>query len=256
MDNYGILTQEDPLYHFVKRAQDYDRSSLWVDDRALIRKICDLAESGSSTEVLDIGIGTGKIARAFYGRVKYVVGVDICKEMVKQAKECADKIVLTPAENLPFKNNVFDVCVCRQGLQFMKLDDVLSEIYRVLKPGGRTVLCHLAAYCKEDKVETFLIQRLRNPARKNFFLPEDFSRILGNKSFTNIESFEYITKESVNRWINNGALEENKIKKIREVYKNASQLFKKLHNIEFKDGDIFDSMKMMIVRARKREMNG
>jgi len=140
--------QENAAQHFIKRAKKYNSSSSWAGDTVLIGKIRDLADYGPQAYILDIAIGTGKIAQAFRGHVKCVVGVDICTEMVQQAKECADKIVLTPAENLPFQNNTFDTCVCRQGLQFMQLDAVLSEIRRILKPGGLVVLCHLAAYGK------------------------------------------------------------------------------------------------------------
>ncbi len=247
--------RKDLLGYFAKRARHYNHSSRWVDDKILIRKIRNLAKASSKACVLDIGIGTGKIAQAFTGRAKYVVGADISPEMTRYAKGRADRILLTPAEKLPFKNNVFDVCVCRQGMQFMKLNAVLSEIYRVLKPGGRVILCHLTAYGRGDKEESFLIQKLRNRARKKFFLPEDFQRLMKKKSFTGIESFEYITRESVNQWICNAAIDENRRKKIKEVYTNSTRIFRKLHNIEFKDGDIFDSMKMVIVRARKRADN-
>ena len=242
----------NPLNHFAKRARKYNRSSQWVDDKVLIRKICDLAQAGPKASVLDVAIGTGKIAQAFFGRVKYIVGIDICREMSGQAKGCVDKIFLAPAESLPFKSNTFDACVCRQGMQFMEVDVVLSEIFRVLKPGGRLVLCHLTAYGRLDKDETFLIQKLRNPARKNFFLEQDFRRALAKLPFAGIKFFGYITKESVNQWIGNAAIKEEQIKKIKEVYKNASPVFKKLHKIEFRDGDVFDSMKMLIVRARKK----
>ncbi len=242
----------NPLNHFVKRARKYNRSSHWVDDKALIRKIRDLAQAGPKASVLDVAIGTGKIAQAFSGRVKYVVGIDICRQMASQAKGCVDKILLAPAESLPFKSNAFDACVCRQGMQFMKMDVVLSEICRVLKPGGRLVLCHLTAYGRLDKDETFLIQELRNPARKNFFLPQDFRRSLEKLPFSGIKFFEYITRESVNQWISNAAIKEEQRKKIKEVYHNASPVFKKLHRIKFKGRDIFDSMKMLIVIARKK----
>lgn len=247
-----ILSHERAVSHFIRRAQKYNSSSYWVDDTVLIGKIRDLANAGPQSYVLDIAIGTGKIARVFYGRVKYVVGVDICENMIRQAKQSANQIVLTPAESLPFKDNIFDACVCRQGLQFMDVKVVLSEICRVLKFGGQVVLCHLTAYGKEDQNETFLIQRFRNPARKNFFLPEDIQCLLRKNDFRGIEAFEYITRESVNQWIDNGAIDENQRRKIKEAYTNSSELFRKLHNIEFEDGDIFDSMKMVIVKASKR----
>lgn len=238
--------------HFVKRAEKYNSSSQWVDDQILIEKMRDLANAGIRDYVVDIGIGTGKIAQAFHNQVKYVAGVDICDEMARQAKQYADQIVLTFAESLPFKDNVFDVCVCRQGLQFMKLEEVLGEIHRVLKPGGGVVLCHLTAYGQEDKDESFLIQRLRNPARKNFFLPDDVPCLLKNNAFRNIESFEYISRESVNQWTDNGAISKNAKEQIKQVYRNASSDFRKIHCVQFEKEDIFDSMKMVIVRAKKR----
>jgi ubiquinone/menaquinone biosynthesis C-methylase UbiE len=245
-------TLENPLGHFAKRACNYNHSSGWVNDKLLIKQICDLAQAGRKAKVLDIAIGTGKIAQAFFGRVKYVAGIDICWEMARQAMGRADKILLASAERLPFKNNMFDVCVCRQGLQFMDAGVVLAEIRRVLRPGGRVVLCHLTAYGRGDRGQTFLIQKLRNPARKNFFLPQDFQRLLKNEYFTGIEFFEYVTRESVNQWISHRAIDEKQKRKIKEVYINSPPVFKKLHKIEFKEKDIFDSMKMLIVRARKK----
>jgi len=247
--NNKILAQESAGKHFTKRARKYNHSSNWVDDTVLIGKMRDLAGAGPKAHVLDIAIGTGKVAEVFHGQVKYVVGLDICKEMVIQAKACADRIVLASAENLPFKNNIFDVCVCRQGLQFMDLDDVFSQIRRVLKPGGRVVLCHLTAHSTSDKDEAFFIQKLRNPARKNFFLPDDFLRLLQNKGFTDLESLEYFTEESVNQWIDNSAINESRRAKIREMYKNSSDDFKKIHSIKFENKDILDTMKMFIVKG-------
>lgn len=246
-----MLTHEDAKTHFAKRSQKFDHSAKWVDDKVLIGKIRDLAKPSSEARVLDIAIGTGKIAKAFYKKVNCVVGVDICTDMVRQASKYADSIVLSPAERMPFRDNTFDVCVCRQGLQFMELNDVLGQVYRVLRPKGIIVFCHLVAYDDADKDTTFLIQRLRNPARKNFFLSEDFLGLLKKHNFVGLECFEYITRESVNQWIDNGAIDEEQMEKIRDVYRKASDDFKRIHNIQFKDGDIFDSMKMLIVRGTK-----
>ncbi len=133
----------------------------------------------------------------------------------------------------------------------MNMEAVLEEIHRVLKPGGRAVLCHLAAYGKEDKKEAFLIQKLRNPARKNFFLPEDIPNLL-RKKFSDLKSFEYISRESVNRWIDNGAISLDVREQIKQAYRNASEDFKRIHRVKFEKEDIFDSMKMVIVKARKK----
>ncbi len=242
---------ERPKLHFIKRAGIYNRSSRWVSDSKLIDKIYRLSGVKDNSRVLDVAIGTGKIAKAYYKKAKFVVGLDICINMAKQAKPCANAVVLSNAERISFKDNTFNICVCRQGLQFMDLNKALPDIYRVLKPGGRIVLCHLTAYEHADKDATFLIQKLRNPARKNFFLPQDIPVLLKKTGFAGIFCREYITKESVNRWANNGAISKRQVGKIYDAYINSSRHFKRIHNVEFKNGDIFDSMKMVIVKGVK-----
>lgn len=243
---------ENAKIHFTRRAQKYNHSSHWIEDKILIDAIQRLTAFTPQARVLDIAIGTGKISEAFYKKVQYVVGLDICPDMIEQAKKFVDAIVLSLAEKMPFKDDSFDICVCRQGLQFMEPTSALDEIYRVLRPGGRVVLSHLTAYSEDDKETTFRIQKLRNPARKNFFLPDDFSHMLKRGNFTSTEAIEYITKESVNRWIDNGAVDKVQMEKIRDIYHAASDAFREKHDIRFEDGDIFDSMKMFIVKGEKR----
>lgn len=245
------ISKESARNHFIKRSNKYNRSSNWVDDQHLINKMYTMSDAKSSERVLDIAIGTGKIAKAFYGKAGYVVGLDICTDMVNQAREHVNALILSKAEQIGFSDNSFDVCVCRQGLQFMELDKVLPEIYRVLKPSGRVVLCHLTAYGETDKDIAFCVQRLRNPARRNFFLPDDFPGLLKTNNFVNIETCEYITKESVNKWIDNGAISKEEMDKIRNSYSDSVNEFRKIHHVEFAGDDILDSMMMIIVKAEK-----
>lgn len=239
------------LRHFAKRAKKYNHSSNWVNDPVLIKKIFRLARLDAQSYVLDIAIGTGMIAAEFAKKAKRVTGVDISLDMARQARQYADMVFLANAEKMPFKDNSFDVCVCRQGLQFMDLNKVIPETYRLLKPGGRVVFCHLTAYNEKDKNTAFAIQRLRNPARKNFFLPQDFSDILARNNFMGIELFEYISRESVNQWINNGAISRQAQEAIRNIYRKAPEDFIKMHKITYVGKDILDSMKLVIVRAKK-----
>lgn len=237
--------------HFANRAKKYNNSSNWVDDEKLINRIYELSETNDKSTVLDIATGTGLIAKRFFGSVKWVTGVDISAEMVKFADGCMDEIIFTPAENMPFPDNTFDACVCRQGLQFTDLDKALKEIHRVLKPGGITVLCHLTAYNEADKNITFKIQSLRNPARKNFFLPEDISDVLTRIGFKEVANIGYISDESVNQWIDNGAISPAQMEEIRETYRNSTPDFRRIHNIRFTEDDIRDEMLMMIAKAKK-----
>ena len=248
-DNFIIQTSKE---HFGLRAKKYNSSAKWIDDKKLIDKMVDLADVKLDDRVLDIAVGTGIISKAFHKRVKCVVGVDIATKMMEQAQRHTDELVLCNAEKMPFDDMSFDACICRQGLQFMDVDKVMSQIFRLLKSGGRVVLCHLTAHDKKDSDTAFLIQKLRNPARKNFFIPDDFITLLKKHNFSDIELHDYISVESVNRWIDNGAIDEAQKEKIRDAYRHSSDEFKKIHSLKFTDGDILDSMKMVIVKALKK----
>jgi SAM-dependent methyltransferase len=237
--------------HFRKRAEKYNYSSNWVGDQGLIHKIFELAEVNENSLVLDIATGTGLIAQEFLGKVRKVTGLDISSDMAKYAEDCMDEIVFGPVEKMPFNNNTFDVCVCRQGLQFAELDKAIPEIHRVLKPGGITVLCHLTAYNETDKDLTFQIQELRNPARRNFLMPDDISKALGKQGFREVENIEYITDESVNKWINNGAIAPGRMEKIRNLYRYSNDEFREIHKLRFIGNDILDAMLLVIAKAKK-----
>lgn len=247
------MKREDARVHFTRRVKKYDHSSNWVRDRRLIQQIFDLANPKTESHVLDLATGTCLIASAFYKKVEKVTGIDICPEMTRNALTCMDSFVQAPAEKLPFKARSFDICVCRQGLQFMQLDKALEQIYRVLKPEGTVVFCHLTAYGEDDKETTFHIQQLRNPARKNFFTPADIHELLKKHQFIHVEEIEYITRESVNRWIHHGAIEPARMKSIIDAYRHAPDGFKRIHKVIFENGDIYDNMMMLLVKAGKEQ---
>ena len=100
--------------------------------------------------VLDVACGTGLIARlaaAIVGPEGSVTGVDLAPDMVEVARTI-DAGGGAPIEwregdaaALPFADESFDVVLCQMGIMFM--DDVetaLTEMMRVLSPGGRIVL--------------------------------------------------------------------------------------------------------------------
>ncbi len=239
---------ESTISHFSKRARGYNASARWVRDGALISKIRKAAGPLRGKALLDLAIGTGAIAGAFKGRAGLVVGVDSCSAMSARAAGRADLLVFARGEELPFPGGSFDICTCRQGLQFMDLAAALAEVRRVLRPGGRAVFCHLTSYGGADDGPSFLIQKLRNPARKNFFSPGDLAAA-AKKHFSRVTAREHITRESVNNWISNGAISAAAQKRILGVYKDAAPAFARTHQVEFRGGEVFDSMRMEIITA-------
>jgi len=246
-----IKSKNAVLTHFRRRSGRYHRSSNWVGDRELLDKIFALAAVRGGETVLDLATGTGIVAGRFRGQVKEVIGLDISADMTRQASACVDRMIISPIESIPLESESVDVCVCRQGLQFVSLPEAVEEIARVLRPGGRAVFCHLAAYGDEDKTEAFKIQALRNPARVNFFKPGDLEAVAQSSGLTVAETARHLSVESVDRWIDHGALNSQERKAVKDAYLASSQDFQRIHKIEEKNGDIFDTMLFVIIRAEK-----
>lgn len=100
--------------------------------------------------VLDAAYGTGIVARlaiSHLGDTGKVIGVDLNPGMLEIARavsvEGGQSIDWREGklEALPLADGEFDVVLCQQGLQFSpKRAVAVSEIYRVLREGGRLVV--------------------------------------------------------------------------------------------------------------------
>lgn len=106
-------------------------------------RVCDAASLKPGETVLDVGCGTGVLARAALSHVSpggKVTGLDVNEGMLAVAERGTPDIDwrLGPAEALPFEANTFDAVVSQFGLMFFE-DRVaaLKEMWRVLRPGGR-----------------------------------------------------------------------------------------------------------------------
>ncbi|NEB86997.1 class I SAM-dependent methyltransferase [Streptomyces anulatus] len=237
--------------HFADRASTYDRSSSWCTDDALGELMLSRAAPRPDDAVLDVACGTGLVSRLFAGRVRRLAGLDITPEMAEQARDVLDELVIAPAEELPFGDGTFDIVVCRQGIQFMTLPDAVREMVRVTRPGGRVVLAHLCAYGDDDRDEYAEILRLRNPARRHFFLPGDVGALLAGAGCEPVRSQRYVSVEDVDVWSDNGAIDEDAREAIRDRYRRASPAFRARHAVAEADGRITDRMLFVVASGTK-----
>lgn len=122
------------------------RKSFHLGGLKATKELVELCHIGKGKYVLDVGCGTGKTA--CYIAKEYgckVMGIDILEKMIDRLKERAkrekveDKVefVVADAQNLPFRNDVFDIVIGEfiTGL----LDDKekgVNEYLRVAKAKG------------------------------------------------------------------------------------------------------------------------
>lgn len=96
---------------------------------------------------LDVGCASGHQVFTAGEKAARAVGVDVGEPFIELAKEHAKQIgskntefFLTDGKTLPFPDNTFDKTLCSEVIEHL-IDPsaVISEIYRVLKPGGTAV---------------------------------------------------------------------------------------------------------------------
>lgn len=105
------------------------------------RNLARLLEKNSRARVLDLGCDDGKLVKEridrFVGSAD-VWGVDIDKNVLEKAKKRGIKTFCQDLnQRLPFANGFFDVVQANQIIEHLwNTDSFLTEVYRVLKPGG------------------------------------------------------------------------------------------------------------------------
>lgn len=98
--------------------------------------------------VLDVGCGTGVLLPLLRENVNgdgYVVALDLSGEMLKQALGKGQPAVYVQgdAQSLPLPEGVFDWVLCNAVFpHFPDKLRALAELRRVLRTGGRLVICH------------------------------------------------------------------------------------------------------------------
>ncbi len=94
---------------------------------------------------IDVATGTGFTAIAIAESARAVTGVDPNYKMIREAGKLAEakgvknlELVIGQAERLPVSTSSFHVATCRRAAHhFVNKPAFLSEVYRILAPGGR-----------------------------------------------------------------------------------------------------------------------
>jgi ubiquinone/menaquinone biosynthesis C-methylase UbiE len=89
--------------------------------------------------VLDLGAGTGKLARLLAASGARVVAVEPVAAMRALIPEAVE-VVAGSAETIPLRDASVDAVTIAQAFQWFRPQQALAEIRRVLRPGGRLAL--------------------------------------------------------------------------------------------------------------------
>jgi ubiquinone/menaquinone biosynthesis C-methylase UbiE len=163
-------------------------------------KTIDALELGEGDSLLDVGCGTGwAVAQASHevpeGRA---CGIDISPGMISRATELADSLSnvefkVGDAESIPYADESFDAVMCTNSFHHYSAPvRALSEMRRVLKPGGRLVIQDSdRGACLWVKLWD-LINRTFEKGHVRYYSPQEVFRLLDEAG---VEGAELVTSE-------------------------------------------------------------
>ena len=202
-ENQAMFARIAPRYDLMNRLMTAGMDGAWRNE------LIERAQLSAQSRVLDIGTGTGDIAREILRRYpsSVVAAADYTFEMMYAGKQKGRALNFNSADalHLPFADETFDAVVSGFLLRNVTdIDAAFREHYRVLKQGGRFV-----------SLDT-------TRPEKNFFSPfiqfhlQTIIPTLGKLIAGNGNAYSYLTRSTEN-------------------FLRAEELAQRAHNAGFRD---------------------
>ena len=234
-----------------KRAKLYNNLT-WATDASYIDHIISAGRFRPTDKVLDVGTGTGMVARAIAPLVTSVTGLDISTDMLSLDYPDGIKTAVKDIRNSGLRSKSFDRIVARQVFHHIleNTQKASNECYRLLKPGGLMVLaegvpptCEIMSHYR--KVFDLKEERI-------IFTEDSLVLLLRMSGFLSVETITVWLKQiSIRNWLTNSGLPKKTQDEIFDLFPKARKLCERAYNMTMHDHDCFIDMKQAIVVGRK-----
>ena len=233
--------------YWAKRAEKYDRIN-WVQNEDFMDVFTSMLPEHNFKKILEVGIGTGAVAKIISKRIGPLTGIDISAEMISNINHPDIELILADVQALPFDSETFDLIYMRNVLHYIDQPEKgFSEICRCMKPKAYFLFSQVVP--PDDSISEeydWLVGR-------NIHYPTQKEIIDMFKEFSIIKRLEYVLeKQSIMNWLNNTCNEESEKNEILQRHRDTSDHYKSLAQYEETSKDIFVNIKHMLVLGQKR----
>ena len=156
-----------------------ERAAIWDEtiaekDTARLERMAERLNIKPGSTVLDVGTGTGVFLPFLLNEIGAggrIIALDVAEKMLglARAKGFDGSIGYLHADihNIPLRDGIFDVIVCHSSFpHFQDKPGALTEMNRVMKSGGRLLICHTSSRAGINEIHRQI------PVVKNDIIPD------------------------------------------------------------------------------------
>jgi SAM-dependent methyltransferase len=188
----------DPARSFDRAAVEYELARPGYPAAAL-----DELPLGADAQVLDLGAGTGKLTRvlaARYRRVAAVEPLDGMRAILEQVVPAAESLAGS-AESIPLPDASVDGVFAGQAFHWFSNDEAVTEIARVLRPGGVLCLIWNEPTDPSPLPEDYraYLERLHAPSLEAVQSGPSWSEVIGRGPFGDVHEARFVHEQTQDR---------------------------------------------------------
>jgi ubiquinone/menaquinone biosynthesis C-methylase UbiE len=242
--------EKQPRKFWDDRAVHYD-NLFWTKDDGYLETIIEMGKFKKSDVVLDVGVGTGAVAKKIQPHVKHVIGLDISNKMLQKGNWEGISVVNWDITDALFTNGTFDKVVARMVLHHIleNLDIAIKRCYDMLINGGKIIVAEGVPPSDDPFVISWYKDMFKNKEERLTFSEGELVNRLKRNGFKNIVTCKYIMKKfSIKNWLVNSGLKQKEIDLIMDLHLSADARIKKAYNMQVTDGDcLVDTLNVILV---------
>jgi ubiquinone/menaquinone biosynthesis C-methylase UbiE len=223
-----------------------------------LQEVIDLVRPKPGDLALDVATGTGNTAFALAPHVRRVVGLDLTRAMLTEARRVAGERsianvdwVIGDAALLPFQDATFDIYVVRAAPHhFPDVDAFLAEAHRVLKPNRDAAFVDCAPPLPARDL-LHEVELRRDPSHVLSLTVEEWVTKLGRAGFEVEVAQARELDWNYEEWMGNMAVAAGLSAELASLIESAEGEARSQLHPERRDGKLFHAYWHALIRAHK-----